>query len=329
MNPDLSPEELEALRKILAKNEGEQPPKEAEVKPQKPAKSKRNTPAAPRKAWYRNKVILSLLAVVVTMGLAAVYVFAIEPAIALKQAENALNEQKARSAVVAGNSEFISYEPENEEHRLSGANPKQLALGEDGKITPPAYFEFRSENSTKDSHVLDLYIDFYSQRARDLISLNQGAFSSFIGSGDIILRVHPVVQTDGFSVFAPEALAEVFGTHPKQAWPFFVSLMKNSDELLDNSNTEEAKNPTPQETIAFIAKISANEGISTGSPDGVDADSIKYLTFFSWLYGGSEDEKLEVGYYPPVLYIDGKEVDQEKWILTDPDSMLKLLAGLS
>lgn len=104
--------------------------------------------------------------------------------------------------------------------------------------------------------------------------------------------------------------------------------MRNSDAVLNNPNTEEAKEASSKEIVEFIAGVAADAKVPTGSPNGVDADSIKYLSFFSWLYSGGRDEKLKVGYYPPVVYIDDEEVDQDKWILTNPDSVLELLTTL-
>lgn len=323
---NLTPEEVAKLRGLL----GEDKTETEAVKEPKTQEEPKNPrpPRTPRKPWFKNKVILAILALVVTMALAATYVFFIEPAVTLNNAKNELSQEVTKSAVTVGNDEIVSYTPENEEDILAGANPKQIALGEDGKATTPAYIEFKSENSTADSHVVDLYIDFFSQRSRDLISLNYQTFQNYIGSGSIILRVHPVVDSAGFSIYAPEALSEVAGTHPDLAWDFFVSLMRNSDSVLNNQNTEEAKEVSSKEIVEFIASIAKDTKIPTGSPNGVDADSIKYLSFFSWLYSGGRDEKLKTGYYPPVLYIDDKEVDQDKWILTNPDSVLQLLTTL-
>lgn len=323
---NLTPEEVAKLRGLLGegKTDGET---SEETKATTEAKTPRPS-RGPRKPWFKNKVILAIIALGVTVALAATYVFFIEPAVTLNNAKNELSQEVAQSAVTVGNAEILSYTPENEDDILAGANPKQIALGEDGKATTPAYIEFRSENSTADSHVMDLYIDFFSQRSRDLISLNYQTFQNYIGSGKLILRIHPVVDSAGFSIYAPEALAEVAGTHPDLAWDFFVGLMRNSDAVLNNPNTEEAKEASSKEIVEFIAGISKDAKVPTGSPNGVDADSIKYLSFFSWLYAGGRDEKLKVGYYPPIVYIDDEEVDQDKWILTNPDSVLELLTTL-
>ena len=323
---NLTPEEIAKLRGLLGEGKND-----AEVSAEPKATTEHKAaqaPRGPRKPWFKNKVILTIVAFGATVALAATYVFFIEPAVTLNNAKNELSQEVTKSAVTVGNSEIVSYTPENEDDILAGANPKQIALGKDGKATPPAYIEFRSENSTAASHVMDLYIDFFSQRSRDLISLNYQTLQNFISSGKLILRVHPVVDSAGFSIYAPEALAEVAGTHPDLAWDFFVGLMRNSDAVLNNPNTEEAKEASSKEIVEFIAGVAADAKVPTGSPNGVDADSIKYLSFFSWLYSGGRDEKLKVGYYPPVVYIDDEEVDQDKWILTNPDSVLELLTTL-
>jgi len=331
---NLSPEEVAKLKKLLSSDEQE--PVKAEKKPKSktPDKKKPTVTKKPQGKKGPNKVVITIVSFVAVVALALGYGLVVDPWIKLQQAESTLNTEIQRSGVLASNTELIKNENPAKEDLLAGSNPNQLALGTDGKISTPPYFEFNSEKSTADSHVVDLYMDFYSQRSRDFISFNQSTLTNLIGDGTIVLRIHPVLQDDGFSVFAPEALAEVFATHPKLAWEFFVKLMKESNQVLSVTSTEDDKVATEQEVIDFIAKISAGVGIATGAgtaageTGGVDADSIKYLSFFSWLYSGTRAEELQVGYYPPILYIDGDEVDQEKWPLSDSASMLKLFASL-
>ena len=317
MKADLSPEELEELRALL----------ETKKKTEESAQL-RSKPAKSTIPLRKNKVFLALVALITVIALAFAWTVAVDPWLKLRAAEKELQNQINLERVIGWNSTMSSFVPLKESHILPGSNPKQLALGTEDAQTVPAYLEFRSANASEDSHVLELFIDFYSQRARDFIALNQDTLRGFLASGKIILRIHPVVQTDGFSIFAPEALSEVMATHPRLAWDFFVNLMKNSNEILSVVNPEEANAPTAKEIVAFIARISKDSGVPTGSPNGVDADSIKYLSFFSWLYAGGEDDRLQVGYYPPVLYINDKEVDQERYPLSDPEAFFKLLSSL-
>jgi len=269
---------------------------------------------------------------ILSILLAVGYFFFINPLVLEAQAKNHLAEESNVSAIIVGNNEMLSYQPEIDD-LLSGSNPRQLALGVNGEITEPVYFEFKSKNSSNDSHVVDLYIDFYSQQARDFIALNQSTLTNLIGNGRIILRVHPAVQKNGFSIYAPEALAEVFGTNPDKAWNFFIQLMKESDTIL-SSNSPEDPQASDQEILQFIGGISAEVGIPAGacssSPcNTVDSDSIKFLTFFSWLYSGADNPNLNVGYYPPIIYINGNLVDHDVYRFSDPKSVSNMFDKLA
>lgn len=319
MNPEnLSPEEIETLKNVLAKSEAST----KKTKVSKPSSTKQPRRRSREKGMNRFAILgIAFLGV---CALAAAYVFAIEPKIIEWQLTKQLEAEARQSAIVVSNSDFVPYVPD-EEDILPGANPSQLALGSDGIATPPAYFEFKSENADEKSYVVDLYIDFYSQLARDFIAFNQDTIRPLIENGRIILRVHPAVQKNGFSIYAPEALAEVSTTHPDKAWHFFTKLMKESNTIL-SSNSPEDKQASDQEVMDFIASISLASGIPAGactsSPcNTVDADSIKFLTFFSWLYAAADDPKLSVGYYPPVIYIDDKLIDQDTYKLANPDDV--------
>ena len=278
---------------------------------------------------FKNRFVLVLVALVITVGLAAFAALVVVPHLSQSEAERALRVAQSSSPVTVGNGTIITYESKGEGSLLPGANPKQIALSADGKNPSGGFIEFRSDEASEKSHVLDLYLDLYSQRSRDLIALGGDTLQSYIESGKVVLRVHPVIDEEKFSVFAAEAIAEVAGTHPERAWGFFTSLMRNSDSLLAEADVSKKAKNDPTTVIDFIAKVSREAGVPTGAPNGVDADSIKFLSFFSWVRDGADDKRLAVGYYPPVLYVDGEEVDQEKTVLTDPNSLLGLLSSLS
>jgi len=323
MSDDFTPEERERLKKLLDSDESA-PPASAKIAS---AESIPINYAEPVR-WFKNKVILTIIAILATMGLAAIAVFVAIPAYQKVQATQAIEKTVSAEPVVVSNSVITTFMGITEENQLAGANPKQIALSPNGINASEPYIEFSSANASNDSHRVDLYIDFFSQRSRDMISMNQELFTSLIESGTIVLRIHPVVEKDGFSIFAPEALAEVAGTHPELAWNFFINLMKNSDSLLNDTSTDTSKGAIESsDVIAFIAKIAQNSGVPSGAPDGVDADSIKYLSFFSWLYSGSDDAKLKTGYYPPVLYINNQEIDPDDHAFSDPEAMLKLFSS--
>lgn len=322
---DLSEEEFNRLKSLI-NEKGIRGEKENSKKIVKASvETKENKSGVNRFFYIGGGIILSVL-------LAFAYVLFIDPMIVGYQAQQELNREGDVASIHVGNGEMISYDPE-EKYVLNGANPKQLALGVNKTITSPAYFEFKSKNTDDKSHIVDLYLDFYSQSGRDFISFNQTTLTNLIGNGRIILRVHPAVQKNGFSIYAPEALAEVFGTNPDKAWSFFVKLMKESDSVL-SSNSPEDKAVSDQEILKFIGDISADVGVPAGactsSPcNTVDSDSIQFLTFFSWLYSATDQPPLSSGNVLPMIYIDNKLVNQETYRLADPASVISMFNNLA
>lgn len=303
-----SPEEADRLRKLLDSN-----PVETEESSSRPERAK---PAKTRNGFPR--WIMLVAAVVATVALAFGYVKFVDPLIQTNQAEAALNTKQEKSPIVASNTSMLSYKPDAKQagEIPEGVNPKQLALGSGKTIDKSSVFIFKSKLANDKSHVMDVYMDLYSQRGRDFITLNRSTLEDQIETGNLVLRVHPVLNSSPFSIYAPEALAEVFGTAPNKAWGFFTDLMKESITLTGTEKSDSI--------VKFIAKIADDSGAKD-----VDAASIQNATFLTWLYTASNDSKLKVGYTPPVIYTDGVELDQNKWTINDPESMVKYFLSLS
>lgn len=324
MNLDnLSPEDVEKLKSLL-KEDGD--PTVENIKPEAPAASHK------KKKRHINRFIFVGGGVILAVLLAFGYTFLVEPMLITNSAQMKLDQEANVAPVLAINTDMLSYKPAKKDV-LNGANPKQLALGIKKNVTTPPYFEFKSKNANQGTHVVDLYLDFFSQQGRDFISMNQVTLTNLIGNGRITLRVHPAVQKNGFSIFAPEALAEVFGTNPDKAWNFFLKLMKESDSIL-STNAPTDKQASDQEILTFIGKIASEVKIPAGACsanpcDTVDSDSIKFLSFFSWLYSGADNPKLNVGYYPPIIYIDGKLVNNETYKFSDPSQVVSMFDTLA
>lgn len=253
--------------------------------------------------------------VILGVGSALFYVRIIEPWIVSIIAQGELNkEPHVEAPIVAQNTEMISW-PTNIEELPPGVNPQQLSLGRDGVSDETAVFVFASELSGEHSLHLDVYLDFYSQRGRDFFVINKPLFENIVGSGEIVLRIYPVLNNESFSIYGAEALAEAFATNPERAWPFFNALLKESILL---------EGPEDADTVAaFVANIARlSLGCNPAKPEYcIDSDSIQNATFLSWLYTPNSDPRLNVGYTPPVIYVDGKELDQSIWIINDPDLM--------
>lgn len=305
LSEHFSPEEVERLRTILDTEKQAPTPATKTVK--------RSFSIAKTPKW-----LIFLVAVAVTIALAFVYVKFVDPWIAQINASSALKDAPVAKPIVAQNDKFLPFKPDAKKtgEIPPGVNPKQLALAEKGKITAPSVFIFASANASKKSHTLDIYMDFNAQRSRDFITLNKDSLEYMIKSGKLILRVHPVLTKEPFSVQAPEALAEIFGTAPTKAWGFFTNTLKDSIQF---TGTE-----TPDQIVAFVAKHAQDNGGTQ-----VNAASIVNGTFLTWLYTTSDDTKLKVGYEPPVIYVDNKELDQSKWSINNSTQMLQFFSSLS
>lgn len=264
------------------------------------------------------KWLITLVGIAVVMALAFFYVRVVDPWIAQNNANAALANPIEQQSIVAQNDEFIPYLPDAKAagEIPEGVNPEQLSLGESGVISEPSVFIFSSKNANADSHVLDLYMDFYSQRSRDFITINQTTLENLVKSGKLTIRVHPVLNKEPFSIHAPEALAEAFGTAPDKAWGFFTDLLKESITLTGDETTDEI--------VTFIANNANDNGVKA-----IDSASIVNATFLTWLYTTVDDPKLKTGYIPPVIYVDDKELDQDIWSINNPEQMLKYFSALS
>lgn len=308
LSEHFSPEEVERLKGILSAEE--------KAKLISPKFSISKSP----------KWLIVLVGIAATVGLAFGYVRVIDPWIAQLNAEEDLNSQVEEEPIRAQNSELIPFTPDASSagEIPPGVNPLQLGLGENGSLSEPAHFVFSSANADENSHVVDIYMDFYSQRSRDFISRNSSTLESLTESGKLVLRIYPVLNKEAFSIYAPEALAEVFATAPDKAWGFFTDLIQESATLTGAETSEQV--------VSFIAN-NAQENIGTCVLEGgnvcVDEASIVNATFLTWLYTASDDLRLAVGYIPPVIYVDGDELDQDAVTITDPAAMVRFFSTLS
>lgn len=323
LNEYFSPEEADRLRALLGASDSKTQEESGSKQDEEPDDYNAKATSKPKRAHRKFSIaetprwLIVLVGVVVAVALAFGYVKFVDPVIAEKQAAAQLDVKLAKSPIVGQNTELLSYKPDAKAagEIPTGVNPKQLGLGENGKLTSTSAFVFASDKATKKSHVMDVYMDFYSQRARDFITINKSTLAENIQTGDLILRIHPILNKDSFSIYAPEALAEVFGTAPKKAWGFFTNLMKDSITLTGQEK--------PDQILDFIAKTAQDNGGKQ-----IDEASIGNATFLTWLYTASTDAKLKVGYTPPVIYVDDKELDQNKWTINDPEDMVEFFSSL-
>lgn len=256
----------------------------------------------------RKGLIAIVLIVGIILSISAAYgwISFVEPSLKQVQAERSLSgELRVKGDITGINGEMIPIDSAG----IEGTNVEQSALGMAGVATSPASFIFTNGQPSADRKIVDVYIDFYNQRGRDFILINQDTLKSLVESGSIELRIHPVPTGSAFSLYAPEALAEVFATAPDRGWPVFIGLLKESITL----NTDQASD---------IVKIVADVARENGANE-VDEASITNGTFASWIVSVSDDPRLSVGYYPPVVYVNDKELDQSIYDLNSPDSLLR------
>ena len=241
--------------------------------------------------------------VISAIVLALLVQFVLTPAWNNVTAQKELDNVKSESGpITAVNTQMATFQGQ----KLPSANTSQKALASGSVVTEPAGFIFANGKSNPNARVVDIYLDFGSQRSRDLVLLNQNNLRGMIEGGTVVLRVHPVPNGNVFTMYSSEALAESFTTTPKKSWDFFLELMRMSASLKPTDSGEVSKE---------IAKTAKALNIK-----GVDEKSIENGTFASWIISVGDDPKLKTGYYPPLIYVNGDLLDS-KLNLNDADTL--------
>lgn len=182
---------------------------------------------------------------------------------------------------------------------LEGANTEQKALtgGSNNNAEEAAVFIF-GNGKENDKKIMDIYLDFDSQRSRDFLLINQTTLKSLVESGTIELRLHPVSSGSALSMYSPEALAETFVKSPDKAWSLLISTMKLSAESQANAELDVLE--------ALVGKI---EELNISD---VTSETIQNGTFSGWIIKVGDDNKLQTGYYPPIVYLNDAVIDPDK-----------------
>lgn len=185
--------------------------------------------------------------------------------------------------------------------KLQNANVEQKSLigGTGNTAEEAAVFIFNNgKTNNAEIKIVDVYIDFNSQRSRDFVLINQNVFKNMVENGRIELRIHPVSSGSALSIYSPEALAESFVAAPDKSWSLMISLLQLSAEL---QNTED------KEVLPELLKKVEENGIS-----GITEKSITNGTFASWIIAVGNDEKLKTDYYPPIVYVNDTVMNPNK-----------------
>lgn len=183
---------------------------------------------------------------------------------------------------------------------------KSLTGGNNNTASDAAVFIF-SNGKKENRRIVDVYIDFDSQVSRDFLLINQLSLKNMIENGLIELRIHPVSSGSALSIYSPEAIAESFVKSPELSWGFMMSLLKLSAEVQADGDIE---------ILPAIEEKIAENGIQE-----ISAESIQNGTFSSWILAVGDDEKLQTGYYPPIIYVNEAIVDPEVVQFNDTDAV--------
>lgn len=284
-NPDLNFEELEnAIRNAKEVTE-------------KKEESERAVWLTPTK--------FAVIGIITAILLAILSNFVLIPWWQTRTAHDILKNQSTQSGELrAYNTELLTFTGD----KVENVNIEQKALGRDGKVSSPAGFYF-SNGKAGDKKVVDIYVDFSSQRSRDFLIFNRNTLKGLVDNGTIDLRIHPVPTGNAFTMYAAEAIAESFYTDPDKSWNFMLNLLRESVGFSSDKN---------EDYLNFVAKVAKDSKVSQ-----VDAESIKNGTFSSWLVSVSNDERLKAGFYPPLIYIDNRIVDTSKVSVNDSEIFRK------
>lgn len=247
-------------------------------------------------------VFIVILLLAPTLGfLSSHYIF-----VPMSEKEKASNELSTiagnRGSIQAKNTDVVTFEGQ----ALKGANTDQKALSSAGIGSDAGVFVFTNGKDSADKKTLDIYIDFDSQYSRDFILLNQGVLKGMVENGVVDLYIHPVPSGSALSMYSPEALAEAFVSTPDKTWDFFIGLLKLSAET---------KTDKSEDSVKSIVDLAKDKGISDISDETIEGG-----TFSSWILAVGDDTKLDVGYYPPIAYLNGNIIDPDKVDFNDSDA---------
>lgn len=267
------------------------------------------------KPVMNRKTFFAILGVgtVLAAGAAAGITFGIEPHLQKSAAMTTLEElARNHGPITAYNSSTVPFKGEGA--APSTTNSNQLSLSVGSTATNPASFIFTNGKSVP-SNIVDVYLDFGSQRSRDFIVLNGDTLRNLVESGEIQLRIHPVPTDSKFSVYSAEALAEVFEKSPDRAWSYLIELTKISAVLNESpTGTQE------DEVLSAIVGSTAKVGIN-----GVSVNTVKSGAFASWILTVADDTKVQNKFGLPAIYSNDVLIDQDSVDINNSDVLIKYL----
>jgi len=259
---------------------------------------------AQSKTRRRLKLTIAVLAgvLVVLMGVLAWSVY-IAPE---RDAQAALDSVAASQGPIAAlNTGLVTYEGQ----KLESANAEQKGLAQGDELTTPPAFIFTNGKKSADREVLSLYFDFSDQRSRDALIANSISLRALVESGKVELQLHPLFGGRAYSMYAAEALSEVFAADSDLAWDSLMVLLRNAPVLSATDSNDEM--------IQGIVSGLTAEGVTA-----VDGESIKNGTFATWLLSIGNDSRLSGAVAPklPYILVGDRPLNLSADQLNDPDA---------
>lgn len=262
------------------------------------------SPEESESSTKRLKVIVSALAglLVISLGI-LVWQLYIGPQ---RSAQSALDGAAAnQGAITALNTSMVTFEGQKIDQ--ANVDQKGLAVGKD--LTEPPAFIFTNGKDTADRKVLNFYFDFSDQRSRDALISNSISLRALVESGQVELQLHPLFGGRAYSMYAAEALAEVFAADSNLAWESLMVLLRNAPVLSSVDSNDEM--------VKGIVSGLKNSGVSA-----VDEESIQNGTFATWLLSIGNDPAINGAVSPklPYILVGDRPLNLSVDQLNDPDA---------
>lgn len=227
------------------------------------------------------------------------------------EAKTALdNAAKSHGQVTAVNTSMETFTGQ----KINNANVEQKALAVNGETTNPPAFIFNNGKDNPNRKVMKFYFDFADQRSRDALIMNSLSIRGLVESGQVELQLHPLFGGKAYSMYASEALAEVFATQPEIGWDSLMALLRNAPAIAGTDDNDEMVNS--------IVSTVKNVGSSK-----VDAKSIKNGTFATWLLSIGNDPVLNSAIAPklPHILVGDSTLNLSANELNNPDAFRRAI----
>lgn len=261
----------------------------------------------PMKKGWLTPAKFAVISLSIALLLPVIIVFILQPLVSKNSARQELSKiRNSYGSITALNKEIVTFKGQ----KIKNANIKQKALAYNKEATTPPSFIF-DNSKIGEKKIVDIYVDFNSQRSRDLILLNRNNLQGLVESGSITLKIHSLPTGSAYTMYSTEALAESFYTSPDKSWDFLLELLRLSATV----DTDKS-----QDVVKLISDTAKKLEVKS-----VDENSIKNGTFSSWILSTGDDLRLKDNVAPPLIYSDDKLIDGDKINFNNADDLRKAI----